>query len=284
MSDPRLTPANGRVAAETLRGVVTAERYVSGAARQLTAPLADLRHAPGGRRQCQVRMGEGVTLYEERDGAAFVQLDRDRYVGYLPADALGPVAAMTHRVCSRATHIYRDADFKSPDIALISFGARVRVTGSDGRFCATPQGFIASGHLAPLGRIAPDPVAEACVFLGAPYLWGGDSSLGIDCSGLVQAALLACGIACPRDSDQQQAALGHGLSAGAGQQPADLLFWKGHVAMAVDPTRIIHANAHHMAVAIEPAEEAIARIAAQGDGPVIARRRLPARAAGAGAA
>ncbi|MGB1209466.1 MAG: C40 family peptidase, partial [Paracoccaceae bacterium] len=144
---------------------------------------------------------------------------------------------------------------------------------TEGRFAQTSLGHIPTQHLAPLPHAFPDPAAVAELFLGTPYLWGGNSRWGIDCSGLVQAAFLACGIPCPGDSDQQQAALGPRLPPQTPKQRGDLLFWRGHVAWVVDAQTLLHANAHHMAVAHEPIETAILRIAAQGDGPMTAHIR-----------
>ena len=275
MTDRRLTPANGRVAHVSLRGQVTADRFTEGAARRISAPVADLVHAPGGRRERQLLMGDDVTCLEERDGWCFVQTARDGFVGYLRADLLeNEDDVLTHRVSVRATHLYPTPDFKSHELALLSHGARLHVEGRDGRFAVTPQGFVPAVHLAPLGQFATDPVSVAELYLGTPYLWGGNSASGIDCSGLVQAGCLSCGIPCPGDSDLQEAALGAPLPGDAPLQRGDLLFWKGHVAWVVDPETLLHANVHHMAVALEPLDEATTRIAAQGDGPVTARKRL----------
>ncbi len=268
--DPRLTPANGRVAAERLRGQVEAERFVSGERRRVSVPVADLDGAPGGMRDRQLLWGEGVILYESRDGMAFVEAERDGYVGYVAEVALAPPRAPTHRVAVPATHLYRDDDMKSPDLRHLSFGALVTVEAEGRRFWETPEGYVPKPHLRPLDRPFKDPAAVAQLHFGAPYLWGGNSILGIDCSGLVQAALLACGRPCPGDSDLQRSL---GAEVEGPLRRGDLVFWRGHVAMAVDEATIIHANAHHMAVAYEGVEAAALRIRAQGEGEVLARRR-----------
>ena len=271
--DPRLTPANGRVAALSLQGQIAARSFVEGWTRHVAAPVAALRDAPEGRRAREVLRGEAVTVFEDRGGWSFVQAARDGYVGYLPADALHEVDSPDLRVCTRATHAYAAADLKSPDLMCLSFGSRLRHLGQEGRFILTDAGHVPAGHLAPLDRVEDDPVSVATLLLGTPYLWGGNSAFGIDCSGLVQAACLACGIACPGDSDLQAAGLGAPVTDGSAPRRGDLLFWKGHVAWVAGPDMILHANAHHMAVAHEGLAEAVARIEAQGGGPVTAHRR-----------
>ncbi len=273
MMDTRLTPANGRVAAERLRDLVRADRYVQGEARRVAVPVADLDGSPGGMRDRQLLWGEGVTVYEVRDGMAFVEAKRDGYVGYLSEVSLAEARAPTHRVAVPATHLYRDDDMKSPDLRHLSFGALVTVEAEGRRFWETPEGYIPKPHLRSLDRPFTDPAAVAQLHFGVPYLWGGNSVLGIDCSGMVQAALLACGLPCPGDSDLQQA-IGREIPEDEPLQRTDLLFWKGHVAMVVDESTMIHANAHHMAVAYEGIDQAILRIRAQGNGEVVARRRL----------
>ncbi len=271
--DRRVTPSNGRVAAAHLRGVVTAERYERGEKRSVAEPVVDLLRVPGGRRERQVLAGQGVTVYDERDGWAFVQAAADGYVGYVPRLSLQPAITATHRVSARSTHTYPNADFKANEMEALSFGSLLQVSGEEGRFLETLRGFVPRAHLEPIDKPARDPVAVAELFLGTPYLWGGNSGFGIDCSGLVQAACLACGISCPGDSDMQETALGEALGDRAAKR-GDLFFWKGHVAWVVDQETLLHANAHHMAVSYEGLSETVARIEAQGGGPVTARKRL----------
>lgn len=273
--DRRLTPANGRVAAARLKGLVAAEHYTGGAVHRIGSDLADLLDSPGGRRERQLLHGETVTVYEERDGWAFAEAARDGYVGYLPVAALAAPAEATHFVCVPASHLYTAPDIRRPEAMGLSFGARLRIVSGHGAFHETDSGlFVPRVHIRPVNRPFSDPATVAQLFFGAPYLWGGNSIRGIDCSGLVQAAHLACGIACPGDSDLQEAALGRPLPEDEPLRRGDLLFWRGHVALAVDGETLIHANAHHMAVAYEPAGAAIRRIAAQGGGEVTSRRRL----------
>jgi cell wall-associated NlpC family hydrolase len=271
VTDRRLTPANARVALESLRGIVSAPAYVPGVPARIAVALTDLCDAPGGARDRQLLFGETVTVIERKDGWAFVQAARDGYCGYVTEAALGAPRTATHRVAAPATHLYPEPRVQARETAALSFGALVTVTGTAGAFAETPDGFVPAPHLRPLDRPFDDPVAVAELFLGTPYLWGGNSRAGIDCSGLVQAAFLACGRPCPGDSDLQRA-LGAELPESAPLRRGDLIFWKGHVALVADASRLIHANGHAMATVHEATEVAIARIAASGY-PVLARRR-----------
>ncbi|MGC9369631.1 MAG: NlpC/P60 family protein [Paracoccaceae bacterium] len=273
--DRRLTPANDRVALDGWQGRVSAERFVPGEPSRLTRPVADLLAAPGGRRERQLVWGEPFTVLERHGGFAFGQSGKDGYVGYIDETALGPVIDATHRVSVLASHAYPEPDMKSHEVMGLSFGARLRVVSASGAFFETAEGyFVPKPHLRPLNVPFADPVVVAQMHFGVPYLWGGNSSWGIDCSGLVQAALLAAGLDCPGDSDLQEAALGRALPTGTPPERGDLFFWKGHVALAVDGETMIHANAHTMSVAYEPIADAIDRIDVQGDGPLTAHKRL----------
>lgn len=274
MSDRRITPANGRVAASHLRGQIEAEVFTDGDAASIGQTVVDLCATPSGKRDRQLLLGADVTIYERRDGWAFVQSKRDGYVGYLAESALVTPQATTHRVATPATHVYATESFKARDLLHLPFGAEVMVIDERHKFFETPQGFIPKKHLRPLEQIFTDPATVAQLYFGVPYLWGGNSTRGVDCSGLVQAAYHACGHLCAGDSDMQESGLGRALDADEQMQRGDLIFWKGHIAMMVDDTTMIHANAHHMAVVYEGLAQATMRIKAQGDGDITARRRV----------
>ena len=271
MTDRRLTPANRRVAHQDMPNPPEGVRLVRDDPVQVTAPLVDLCAAPGGARDKQMMLGQGFSLLERRDGWIFGFDPVDGYVGYLPEAAVGPVSTPTHRLIARQSHLYPGPDFKLGEQAALPFFSALEVVGQEGRFLRLAGGgFVPAQHVAPLSWHAQDPVSVAEMFLGTPYLWGGNSGAGIDCSGLVQLAFWATGLPCPRDADMQESL---GRDATGAPRRGDLLFWKGHVALVADPGRILHANAHHMAVAYEEMDAAIARIEAQGDGPVTAHRR-----------
>jgi cell wall-associated NlpC family hydrolase len=266
--DPRITPARPDLAARSLEGQVEAERFVDPTVCEVFDPRAPLRRAPipDAPLETEALKGERVAVYETtEEGWCWGQLESDGYVGWIPANALTTtVAEPTKKVSALSTLVFPAPNIKVPPIEALPFGALVAVERLEGPFAVTTYGgFIPARHLAPLDRYETDYVAVAERFLDSPYLWGGKTHLGIDCSGLVQVAMTACGIACPRDSDMQEDKLGTSMSAlGALSMPqrGDLIFWPGHVALVRDRKTIIHANAHHMAVAIEPLDQAIARI------------------------
>jgi len=295
--DPRLTPARPDLAAESLRGQVSAPRYAAPRRMVVRAYAASLRRAP--RRDApldtEALHGEAVDVYDMDDeGWAWGQLLADGYVGYLPVDDLvdaGP--GPTHRVIVPRTFIYPTPDIKAPPLGALPLAASV-TAGADAtakaaaagaaaaRFTRLAQGngqeggYVYAAHLAPAVAAGGDHAAVAERLVGAPYLWGGRTSLGLDCSALVQLSLMAVGRACPRDSDMQATGVGAALRLDALDQltRGDLVFWRGHVGMMLDPRTLIHANGHHMQVAVEPLAGAMARIAAAGGGPATALRAV----------
>lgn len=281
--DPRLTPARADLAAKELEGKVAAARYVEGRFFEVIEPQAPLRGepAPDAPLSTEALKGERVTVYDSNgEGWAWGQLHSDHYVGWLPANALTrPGPPPTHKVAALRTFVFPLPSIKAPPLEALPFGARLAIGRIDDGFAVTHSGgFVPAVHLAAVETYEPDFVAVAERFLGVPYLWGGKTMLGLDCSGLVQIALAACGISCPRDSDMQEAALGAPVARApdfSNLQRGDLLFWKGHVAIARDPLTLIHANAFHMAVIIEPIADAVARIGAAGSEVTSVRRIEP---------
>jgi Bacterial dipeptidyl-peptidase Sh3 domain/NlpC/P60 family len=269
--DPRVTAVRPDLAASYLRGKVTAARFVDGSEREVLDAHTPVRAtpAPDAPLVTEALRGERVTVYEQTDeGWCWGQLVGDGYVGWLPANALreaGP--APTHKVSALRTLVFPAPAIKHPPLDGLPLGAVIAVRHIEGEFAVLANGYLPSRHLAPLDTHERDFVAVAQRFVGAPYLWGGKTSLGIDCSGLVQVSLTAAGIGCPRDSDMQEEAVGSAVVPNAtfsNLHRGDLMFWKGHVAIVVDSRTIVHANAFHMAVTIEPLIEAVTRIRATG--------------------
>jgi hypothetical protein len=277
--DPRVTPARPDLAARHLQGQVAAERFVDGVLREVVEAQAPLRRTPelDAPLDTEALRGERVTVYEEDgEGWCWVQLAADRYVGFMPQQALMPPGREpTHRVAALRTFVFPGPSIKLPPLMALSLGCRIAVARFDRGFAwLAAGGCVPEQHVAPVGTREPDFVAVAERFVGVPYLWGGKTSLGLDCSGLVQVAFTAAGIACPRDSDMQEQALGTSLGAREVAEPrrGDLIFWKGHVAIVRDADTLVHANAFHMAVAIEPILDALRRIAAAGSAATSIRR------------
>jgi dipeptidyl peptidase-like protein/NlpC/P60 family protein len=274
--DPRTTPARPDLAASHLAGKVAAARFVDGHVREIAEPQAPLRRSPSpdAPLDTEALKGERITIYDsDEEGWSWGQLAADRYVGYVPTSALrDPGPPPTHRVAVPGTLVFPGPSIRLPPLEGLSLGCKLAITRIDGPLAVSDtNGFVPACHLKPLDTSEPDFVAVAETFIGVPYLWGGKTGLGIDCSGLVQIALTASGTACPRDSDMQERALGSAVPL-TGLQRGDLLFWEGHVAIARDTTTLVHANAFHMAVALEPVHEAIARIAATGSEVTSVRR------------
>jgi cell wall-associated NlpC family hydrolase len=270
--DPRLVLVrNGEVASRTLEGVVEARAFLQPEPMQLALPMTALRRKPSrtGEQLDQLLFGERFDVLERREGWCFGQALRDGYVGWVRLEGLAPAAEPpTHWVSALRTYVYAEPSIKAAPVGRLSLNALVREAGRDGSFVRLEEsGYVAERHLRPLGTWAEDPAEVAERFLHTPYLWGGRDSVGLDCSGLVQQALYACGIAAPRDSDQQ-ARLGRDV-ASAELARGDLVFWRGHVGLMLDHSTLLHANAFHMAVARETLAETIGRI-----GEPVAYRRV----------
>jgi cell wall-associated NlpC family hydrolase len=278
--EPRLTPARADVAAASLKGIIQAPRYAEGHTRKIARGFAGLRKAPDDSAglHTQLLFGDRFTVYDEQHGWTWGQAERDSYVGYLRADALTEDAASpTHWVTALGTPLLSGAQVRTAAREILPMNAQVTVVESDGRFARLAEGgYVFGGHLAPLSEHPGDWVGVAERYVGAPYVWGGKSAAGIDCSGLIQNALQAAGMAAPRDTDMMEAALGVSVPfAGdlGGLARGDLIFWQGHVGVMQDGDRLLHANAWFMDVTSERLADAAERILRM-EGPIRSVKRL----------
>ena len=282
--DRRLNAFRPDLADIALRGEVQAERFVEARPAVIAVPVADLHAAPSRDAgiDTQFLLGETVRVFDVAKGWAWVQGERDSYVGYMPGSSLSFELdpRPTHRVTALRSYVFPEPELKKPPLASLSMGSLVTVAGEEmrrnTRYAILPNGTaVPAVHVAPLAETDADFVAVAERFLHAPYLWGGTSGFGVDCSGLVQLAMSMAGQTVLRDTDMQERELGTRLAGIEGLQRGDLVFWKGHVGIMLDGQRLLHANAHHMMTAIEPLQAAVERLAARG-APVTSIRRLRA--------
>ena len=276
MTDPRLLLVRGDLAAASLEGLWSASRYTQTTPMRVAAPSAALKTGPdaSAEQASQLLFGETFDALLEENEFVFGQSERDGYVGFVRKDELlAGRGSPDHRVCALRTFAFSEPSIKSTTIGAYSLNALVTTTMTEGRFVkAADGGWFINAHLSRIGDFEDEPVAVAERFVGVPYLWGGNDSLGLDCSGLVQQALRACGKACPRDSDQQMS-LGAPVEDVSSLRRGDLIFWKGHVGFIAGPNQLLHANAHHMAVVMEALDEAVRRIDEAGSGRPISFRR-----------
>jgi len=278
--DRRINAVRAELAASELEGRAQASRYAAPRPMRVTAGKAELHRAPDRDApvDTQLLCGDVVDVYDEAGNWAWVQNQRDRYVGYLPKGCLSEnLVAATHRVTALSTFAYGRPDLKTPLPYRLYMNARVAVVGEEGDYMRLHDGrFVHRRHLGPLDEVADDYVAVAERFMGVPYLWGGVTSDGLDCSGLVQAAMQMAGLDCPRDSDMQMNMPGEHIDAGSMEEPkrGDLVFWPGHVGVMLNDFMLLHANAHHMEVAAEPLFKTITRIATNTGDDMLGLRRF----------
>jgi cell wall-associated NlpC family hydrolase len=273
MADKRVTPARPDLAAAHLKGAVDAPRFAQGEKFSVCVGRASLRLSPGDEaaQDSELLFGESFTAYDRGHGWAWGQAGSDLYVGYLHENALGAPFTAQARITALMAPVFSAADLKTPVRDLLPLNAVVPVLERDGDYVKIAEGaWLHQRHLEP--STETDFVAVAERFLGVPYVWGGKTAAGLDCSGLIQTALQAVDKAAPRDTDMMEKTLGETIAL-AMVQRGDLIFWKGHMGVMLDAQRLLHANAFRMAVAVEPLAQAIARIE-KSAGPVTAVKRL----------
>jgi cell wall-associated NlpC family hydrolase len=268
--DKRLHVFRDDLADQHLQGKVAATRFVAGHPAQFIWPVTSVQRAPQSHAMqlSQALWGETCRIFDTDNGWAWVQLARDDYVGYVPAASLSTaVVDATHHVAAPSTHVYPKPDLKTQPAISIPMNANLAVTAPEGNYLGLAQGgFVFASHVSVNSEHQQDFVTVAEKFLHVPYLWGGKTMQGIDCSGLVQVSLHACGIAAPRDSDMQENSLGAAIDPDdfSKLQRGDLVFWKGHVGIMQDNKNLLHANGHEMMTVIELLEVAVKRIAGNG--------------------
>lgn len=278
--DPRTTPYKPDLAATHLKDVVEAKNYGDAIRHQVMMPVIPLHKAPASASMMdtQLLLGAEFDIYDIHNGWAWgqeVQEDGKGYVGYVPNMALARGAAEpTHRISAIRAPVFIKPDLKTAIRTTLPLNAKLSVDGRDGDYFRIPDmGYVHVNHIEAVKDASGDFISVAELHLGLPYVWGGISPDGVDCSGLVQTSLRAVGSDALRDTDMQEASLGTTVDKDAELKRGDLVFWKGHVGILRDATTLLHANAHHMLVASEPLAQAITRIE-KSAGPVTSIKRI----------
>lgn len=275
--DKRLTPARPDLAAAHLKGKIAAASYSEGRSLQVSRGVTGLYALPSEHagQQTQLLFGENFRVYEEKNGWVWGQADADGYVGYACAENFSTPQPATHRVTALGTPLLFAPDVKQGTVEILPLNAKLAVAEMGEHFVRLNNGlYVFAAHLGALEFAASDWVSVAVRFVEAPYVWGGKTFAGIDCSGLVQTALEAGGIGAPRDTDMMEAGLGRALPLDAPLQRGDLIFWKGHTGIMLDAERIIHANGFWMQVSIEPLQLVDRRTRTRESLPIRSIRRI----------
>jgi cell wall-associated NlpC family hydrolase len=277
--DKRLHAFRVDLADARLRGLVNAKSYVAGTPMEVVAPIAAMRIEPkfAAMQITQGLFGEKIVAFEEQNEWIWCQLERDGYVGYISrAGVSNEVTNPTHRIAVPSSYMYPQPDIKSQPAVALPMNARLEIVETDEKFSKLPNGnYVFTRHIKPLREAETDFVSVAEMFHHVPYCWGGKTAAGLDCSGLVQTSLEACGLFSPRDTDMQENQLGQNLLINDldGLRRGDLVFWKGHVGIMTDQKTLLHANGYHMMTVKEPLVEAVSRIAST-DGQVTSIKRF----------
>ena len=248
---------------------------MTGARWKVITPTADVREKPDpealrGKLESQLLFGEIFVAEEETADWLKGYCEHDGYKGYVEKKCLTQeFAEATHIVTTQRTDVYRDDSIKSPIRQTLGFGSRVTVAEMGEKFAKLDDGtHIYASHLSSLS-VREDFVAAAEKLTDTPYVWGGRGGLGIDCSGLVQISLARAGIDAPRDTGDQEKAVGQDAT-DKPRQRGDIVYFPGHVGIMIDETNILHANATHMKTCVEPLDVVTKR----SDGIVTAIRRI----------
>ncbi len=243
--------------------------------RRIKAPVANLYSDQGTTLERQFLFGEAFCVTAEQNGWAEGYRPSDQYAGFLRVDDLAGWADPSNRISDMGGHVYAVPNFKTVPMMHLPFQAEITVVGEEGHYVELAGGgFVHQQQVESLVAIEPDYVKTAERYLGVPYLWGGNTQYGLDCSGLVSAALKRAKIDCAADSGAQEKTVGERLTHSEPLQRGDFVFWEGHVGLIHGPDMLLHANGYHMKTVLEPFEQACTRILAAGNGPVTSRKRL----------